>query len=325
MNIDIKIKEEATLWVTCEKEGLSQNQKEQFNKWIKQNPSHKKAYERMKMVHFVYSSLSRENSQKLSEKANVEIRKERFLWRNKIIVSAASILLLLCLGLFMNYNTNTLEFSQNYVSNTNKIHKQKLPDGTIISLDAKTNIELKFYKDKRIAILKRGKVLFDVASNKQKPFIIETSNANIEVVGTKFEVVSSKKNTKVNVEEGRVRTYYLSSKKNKKSVIILGARDTITYSNFGKVSNYKKISPEEIALWRNDIISLDEITLKKAISKFSNYSALPIKISSKEIESYLITGEFSSNQIDIFLKTITKIYPIEVIKKDSFIEISKKN
>ncbi len=109
---------------------------------------------------------------------------------------AATVLVLLAAILSIYYYNSD---NTNYVSNIDK-----LPDGTKTIL----------HKDSRIAQIEdeefrkvkmEGRVYFDVKRMEDKPFIIETDQAIIEVLGTSFVVDAGKENTtEVIVESGTV-------------------------------------------------------------------------------------------------------------------------
>lgn len=65
----------------------------------------------------------------------------------------------------------------------------KLPDGTLVHVNAGTKFSFpsKFEGSKREVYLK-GEALFDVAENKKKPFIVHTSDMDIYVTGTEFNI-----------------------------------------------------------------------------------------------------------------------------------------
>lgn len=324
MNIETKIKEEAIYWLACEKEGLEKNQKIEFENWIK-DEINKKIYNRMKFVHQMAKSISKENAQNLSDKVHLEIRKEKFLNKIKYFSSVAAILLIVCFSAFKIYDNNfAVQYSNSFMTDKNSLKKQ-LPDGSSIFIDAKTNLNIEFFNGKREVTLKDGRVMFEVAKDKNRVFIIKSGEINIEVVGTKFEVIHKKDTTTINVEEGIVKTYYSKYFFDKQNEKLLTKSNSITYSNFqGDINNQEKINPEKIALWRENLIVLHKTTLKEALEEFSKYSDINIYFLSKELENYSITGEFYSTQLDIFLKTITKIYPIKIDKSDKEIKISKK-
>ncbi|WP_419676174.1 FecR domain-containing protein [Aliarcobacter butzleri] len=62
-----------------------------------------------------------------------------------------------------------------------------MPDNSKITLDAKTNIKVAYSKNKREVFLEKGKALFEVSPNKQKPFFVKSDDIFVKVVGTKFE------------------------------------------------------------------------------------------------------------------------------------------
>ena len=327
MNIKTKIKEEAIYWLACEKEGLNELEKQELKHWLESNQEHQKAYNRMKLVHQMAKSISKENAQILSEQAHKEARKIRFLEKTRYFSSAAAILLIVCFSAFKIYDNNfAVQYSKTFQTDKINLANQQLPDGSNIFIDAKTNLNIEFYKGKREVTLKDGRVMFEVAKDENRVFIIKSGDINIEVVGTKFEVIRKKDITTVNVEEGIVKTYFSSYFFDKQNEKLLTKENSITYSNFqGNINNQEKINPEKIALWRENLISLNKVSLKDAFDEFSKYNDISTSFSSKEVENYLITAEFSSTQLEIFLKTISKIYPLKIDKNDKNIKISKKN
>lgn len=326
MNIKTKIKEEAIYWLACEKEGLNEFEKQELKHWLESNQEHQKAYNRMKFVHQMAKSISKENAQILSEQAHKEARKIRFSEKTRYFSSAAAILLIVCFSAFKIYDNNfAVQYSKTFQTDKTNLANQQLPDGSNIFIDAKTNLNIEFYKGKREVTLKDGRVMFEVAKDENRVFIIKSGDINIEVVGTKFEVIHKKDITTINVEEGIVKTYfspYFFDKQNEK---LLTKSNSITYSNSqGNINNQEIINPEKIALWRENLISLNKVSLKDAFDEFSKYNDILISFSSKEVENYLITAEFSSTQLEIFLKTISKVYPLKIDKNDKVIKISKK-
>ena len=325
MNIETKIKEEAIYWIDCEKEGFKENQKVEFENWIKEE-LHQKIYNRMKLVHQMAKSLSKENKENLSDNVHFEIRKERFSKKIRYFSSAAAVLFILCFSAFKIYDNNfAVQYSKTFQTDKTNLANQQLPDGSTIFIDAKTNLNIEFYKRKREVTLNDGRVMFEVAKDENRVFIIKSGDINIEVVETKFEVIHKKDTTTINVEEGIVKTYFSSYFFDKKNEKLLTKENSISYSNFqGNINNQEKINSEKIALWRENLIVLHKTTLKEGLEEFAKYSDIKVSFLSKELENYSITGEFSSTQLDIFLKTITKIYPMKIDKKDGEIKISKK-
>ena len=82
-----------------------------------------------------------------------------------------------------------------------------LEDGSIVYLADDTRLQYPehFSQDKRFVKL-RGNALFDVAGNKERPFLIDTEQIHIEVIGTAFNVKSADHIPfQLSVERGEVR------------------------------------------------------------------------------------------------------------------------
>ena len=104
-----------------------------------------------------------------------------------------------------------------------------MPDNTIVSLDAQTKMEIKYFNDKREVTLLKGNVMFDIGEDKKRPFIIYTKTNIIEDIGTSFEVGIKEKNTTVKVKEGVVRISRIyNEKKDSNALYVLRKEDAET-------------------------------------------------------------------------------------------------
>ena len=140
VNIETKIKEEAIYWIDCEKEGFKENQKVEFENWIKEE-LHQKIYNRMKLVHQMAKSLSKENKENLSDNVHFEIRKERFSKKIRYFSSAAAVLFILCFSAFKIYDNNfAVQYSKTFQTDKTNLANQQLPDGSTIFIDAKPSV-----------------------------------------------------------------------------------------------------------------------------------------------------------------------------------------
>ena len=63
------IKDKAIYWVTCQKEGLTLQEKEELNLWLESNIKHKKAFDEAKKV-------LKNNKEKLEKVAKALVEKE---------------------------------------------------------------------------------------------------------------------------------------------------------------------------------------------------------------------------------------------------------
>jgi transmembrane sensor len=82
-----------------------------------------------------------------------------------------------------------------------------LADGSTVDLDARSSIRVEFSSAERRVELLDGQALFQVAKNKQRPFIVRSGDAMVRAVGTEFSVDRRSSGTTITVLEGRVAVY----------------------------------------------------------------------------------------------------------------------
>jgi transmembrane sensor len=79
-----------------------------------------------------------------------------------------------------------------------------LPDGSVVELQAGTEIEVDFAGPLRRVALRKGEAHFQVAKDAQRPFVVNAGGVAVRAVGTAFSVERGAKAIEVLVTEGRV-------------------------------------------------------------------------------------------------------------------------
>jgi transmembrane sensor len=82
-----------------------------------------------------------------------------------------------------------------------------LADGSTVDLNARSKLRVEFSKNERRVELLDGQALFQVAKDKNRPFIVASGEATVRAVGTQFDVYRKDSGTTVTVLEGRVAVY----------------------------------------------------------------------------------------------------------------------
>ncbi|HEY0681658.1 MAG TPA: FecR domain-containing protein [Steroidobacter sp.] len=85
-------------------------------------------------------------------------------------------------------------------------HLQQLniEDGSGIQMDARTRLKVEMKPEERIIHLYTGQAVFDVISNRRRPFIVRTSLVDVTAVGTRFAVKVDEIGVTATVQEGVV-------------------------------------------------------------------------------------------------------------------------
>lgn len=131
------------------------------------------------------------------------------LWKGSMAAAAVALLCLLVSVVYLNGTgqgtDQNLLTRQNSEATTTLV--TMLEDGSIVYLAGNTSLQYPehFSHDRREVSL-QGNALFDVAGNRARPFVIETEDTRIEVLGTAFNVKSTGNTPfELSVQRGEVK------------------------------------------------------------------------------------------------------------------------
>lgn len=175
-----------------------------------------------------------------------------------------------------------------------------LADGSIVYVGDKSTFEypVKFSKSERKVELK-GQAYFDVAKNPKKPFIIETDDAYIQVLGTAFNVKSyEQKAFELIVERGKVKVS-LKNDPDVNQIVVAGEKIVIR-----KNSLQKSAWEDDGSLaWRLGKMQFKDETLQDIVRVINRNYHSDIAISDEQTANRRLTVTFEENS----LSTITEL------------------
>ena len=177
----------------------------------------------------------------------------------KTIAIGLAAILIISLSLFFLFSTG-----QKTLIAENEILETKLSDGSHITLNKNSSIKYSKKFNKRTRNIKlTGEAYFIVEHNPNKPFIVETENFYVEVVGTEFFVSSYADNCEVIVSTGKIKVY---NKTNKNSPIILQSGEKASINITESVIHKEKNTNRNFLSWKTGKIvfnhqKLSEVSL----------------------------------------------------------------
>jgi len=145
-----------------------------------------------------------------------------------------------------------------------------LPDGTEVWLnaDSKLIFPSKFTGNNRVVTL-TGEAYFEVAKNKSKPFIVNTGDSRIEVLGTHFNIMAYKDEADnlVTLLEGAVKVNSGTSK------ILLkpGQQAEVSRKNPSSMVLNNEIDVEQVVAWKNGYFMFANEPVESIMRKISRW------------------------------------------------------
>ncbi len=126
-------------------------------------------------------------------------RRGKRIWRAALAASAAFLLLATGTILWLQLHSAPM-----YATGVGEQRSFRLADGSIVDLNSRSRVRIRFSKTARMVELVEGQALFHVAKNHERPFIVRTGATRVRAVGTKFDVYKKRDGTVVTVVEGQV-------------------------------------------------------------------------------------------------------------------------
>jgi len=195
-----------------------------------------------------------------------------------------------------------------------------LDDGSVITLDTASTVQVAYAAHRRDAALLQGQAFFRVAKDINRPFVVTAGDRLITAVGTAFDVRMDGGRVRVALIEGRVHVDALTPRGLARFVPALAtqtldAGQELVAAVDGAVS-VTVADVERMARWQEDQLIFRDDTVEAAVAELNRYSNAPIVIRDPRIAALRVSGVFGTNRQDNFLAALTSYYPI-VTKRES--------
>lgn len=151
-----------------------------------------------------------------------------------------------------------------------------------------------FNGDTRTVFL-NGEANFNVAKNKDKPFIVKTNKINIEALGTIFNVKAYPElsKTTATLEEGSIR---VDSKNGKTESFILQPNEQVIYNNHTNEFRKETVDAGRVASWKEGYLVFQEAGLDEIFYSISNRFNVLVKYDTKKYAGKAFTIRFSQKE-----------------------------
>lgn len=174
----------------------------------------------------------------------------------------------------------------------------KLPDGTKVWLNAASSLKFpsSFSRlvNRRVELI-RGEAYFEVAKDKKHPFIVQTDQQEVEVLGTHFNInnYSDESFTKTTLFEGAVRVSPVDKDGTKeKSIVLKPNEQALLRANTVKVTD---ADTEEALAWKNGYFKFHDENIESVMRKVARWYNIKVQYSGS-IPNQGLEGTMSREQ-----------------------------
>lgn len=162
-----------------------------------------------------------------------------------------------------------------------------LADGTNVTLDGATRLEVRLGSRRRQVDLVRGEAFFDVAHDASRPFLVKADIGSARVLGTAFDLERADGRLELSVHRGRVRLAP-SGLIHRTAELTVGQR---AFVKEGRLSAVKAFDPAAED-WRSGWLETDGLTLERLVERLNRASPTRIVIADSALGRRRVAGRF---------------------------------
>ena len=178
-----------------------------------------------------------------------------------------------------------------------------LADGTRVTLDGATRLEVQLGAHRRRVKLVRGEAFFDVAHDNARPFIVSAPEGSARVLGTAFGLEHGGDRLELSVHRGRVR---LAPTGLIHRSVELTAGQRVFAIN-GQLSAIRSFDPAAED-WRTGWLETDGLTLERLVERLNRVAATPIVIADKSLAKQRVAGRFRLDEPDALVRNLALMH-----------------
>ncbi|TKR56410.1 FecR family protein [Allopusillimonas ginsengisoli] len=286
-------------------------EKQQFNTWRQVNSRHQQEYRALDEIWQATSLIPEAELRDLlagpQAPEDVLHRLSRRQW-----IAGGAVVCTLVIGAGISFPrmfTRALAFEASYATVAGEQRSEILPDGSRLEINTRSRILVRFYDDQRHVELLEGEVLFSVAHNAQRPFLVDAGDAAVRVTGTQFNVRRYSAQVDVAVQSGSVEVTAGRWWNRRRATLTASQR---THVQTGKALAVEATDIAELTAWRQGKVVFKEQPLAQVIQEMNRYLTHPIRLTDSRLKGLSMTGVFNVQDAEAFLQALRSALPVAV-------------
>ncbi|CAM3084035.1 anti-FecI sigma factor FecR [Ectopseudomonas mendocina] len=292
------IVEQASHWLMLQWGGeLDDEQQRRFSEWYAADPEHGRAWQRLEHLQSTLTGVP-------SDTARAVLRELPDARRRQTLKLLSALLLVSGSGYFAQAQLPWREAMADLRSSTGERLQRILADGSRLSLNSGSAVDILFNASERRIRLLDGELLLDSGHDPaQRPLIVETSSGEIQALGTRFSVYQRNGGSQVELFEGE-----LELRPRHASPVRLQAGQSRWFSatGFGELAR----ADINTVAWQDGYLIAERMPLGQFIAELSRHRTGVLRCD-PAVTNLLLTGVFPLADTDRVLTALQQSLPVK--------------
>lgn len=320
---------EAGVWCMRLAEGeLSNEERLRFDTWLEADPANREAFDDAVGVWRGMEEASASADLIAIRRAALDSfqRANQARWTNRLSHHwRAAIALAACLAVVAVIGAGWLNLAPKvYETGVGERRVVMLDDGSKVSLDAATRVEVRYLGDRRELRLRQGRAKFEVAKDPLRPFSVAAEDKLVVATGTQFSVELLSRQVHVILYEGHVAVLSKPTGGARAAPLRLAARRNTPADQWltpgrelvaTQDRTDAQVAPTDVARalsWEGGQLVFADEPLASAVERVNRYSADKLQVGDAAAGAVRINGVYAAGDTTAFVEGVTGVAPVQV-------------
>lgn len=308
------VMDEAIAWfVRMHSDQRTLADEDRFAQWIKQDVSHASAYADVEHVWRV-------SGPEIAPRA-LEVQIEappRSKFSRRVVAALAASVAVISVGIVSFLLLRSTGISEGtFATAAGEQRELALTDGSIITLNTRSEAVIDIDDDTRSVRLTRGEARFKVEKDPSRPFTVEAGALQVRALGTAFDVRMSEENVAVTLVEGRVEVTPTSLALPSAAIAMPAVLTVGQHLSLDVSSGQRSIQPIDLnraGAWLNRQLIFDSLPLAEALAEANRYLDVPLVIDDASLGDIRVSGVVRAGNVDSLIAALESSFPVQAIE-----------
>jgi transmembrane sensor len=183
-----------------------------------------------------------------------------------------------------------------------------LPDGTTGWLNSNSSVKYNGNFNTHRQVTLNGEAFFDVFKDKKRPFVVNTKEVNVTVLGTRFNIASyeNENNVEVVLEEGKL----VFNNKEMKSSCAMNPNDLVVYNKTQMDFSTKVVQPNKYLSWTEGKLIFRNDPLDVIARRLERWYNIDVEVNGGVDKDLRLRATFIDESLEEVLDLLKRSLPI---------------
>ena len=295
--------DEAVKWLVLMHSGrFNEADAQRYAHWRDQSPEHQRVWESVEKLNQQFDSVP-------GPLAMPVLNRPRVAENRRMMLKTVALAITVPSAMWLGYRAVPWDsLNAQYRTSTGKRRDVALADGSQLSLNTSSAVDVAFDARQRLVLQRSGEILIQTARDPQataRPFVVKTQQGSLQALGTRFIVRCTPDRTRLTVLDGAVRVQPLHSPET--HTIPAGQELDFSTDRFGA----KVPASPGAGQWVQGVLYAEQMRLADFVAELGRYRPGILRCDSS-VADMPVSGAFQLNNTDRILEALAQTLPVQI-------------